>query len=73
LGELFINIDNSLAKLYLTKFLISSWKLNDQSRELLAYELLGKFYFYCGDMEKAKQFHLRMMTGTFEPANTRMR
>jgi hypothetical protein len=54
LGELFIDIDSSLAKLYLTKFLVSAWKLNNRTRELVAYELLGKYYFYNGDMERAK-------------------
>jgi hypothetical protein len=61
-----MNIRPSLAQLYLTKFLLSCWKLKDKNSELHAYELLGKYYFYCGDMENANLLHNKMVKGLVE-------
>lgn len=33
---------------------MSAWKLNEKNHELYAYDLLGKYYFYVGQIEKAK-------------------
>ena len=56
--------------MYLTKYLVSAWKLNLPSQELKAYELLGKFYFYAGNIEKAMMFHNRMTNEENEPESS---
>lgn len=33
---------------------MAAWKLKSKNDELFAYELLGKYYFYVGQIEKAK-------------------
>lgn len=45
---------------------MAAWKLREKNDELLAYELLGKYYFYVGQIEKAKEFHERMIRGNCE-------
>lgn len=53
LGLCFFKLRNKQAKIYLTKYLMCSWKLNNKNHELKAYEYLGKFYFQEGNIEKA--------------------
>lgn len=48
---------------YILKFLRSAWYLNDSDMELKAYDLIGKYYFYEGDLEKAQQFHNKLNSG----------
>lgn len=43
-----------------------SWKLNEVNNELHAYELLGKYYYYMGHIDKAREFHEKMMSGNAE-------
>jgi hypothetical protein len=52
--------------LYTTKYLLSSWKLNDNLGELASYEMLGKYYYYNGDIKKSLFFHNKMMMGNVE-------
>lgn len=66
LGQAFLNVRANLALLYLTKYLMSAWKLDDGSCELQAYDLLGKYYFYVGDAQKALLFHQKMAKGHHE-------
>jgi hypothetical protein len=40
-------------KTYLMKFLQMAWKLESSEHELRSYELMGKYYFYIGDTDKA--------------------
>lgn len=40
-----------------------AWKLNEKNDELLAYELLGKHYYYIGQIEKARMYHEKMLNG----------
>jgi len=49
----FLALRSQMAKLYITKYLMCSWKLSEKNHELRAYELLGKFYFYEGSLELA--------------------
>jgi hypothetical protein len=48
LGECLLRIYPKLSQLYFTKYLMAAWKLREKNDELLAYELLGKYYFYVG-------------------------
>ncbi|CAD8120735.1 unnamed protein product [Paramecium sonneborni] len=73
LGECLLRIYPKLSQLYFTKYLMSAWKLKQKNDELLAYELLGKYYFYVGQIEKAKLFHDRMINGNCEDENSRVR
>lgn len=64
LGQCFLRLKKShQAQVYITKYLICSWKLGLTNDELKAYEFLGKFYYYEGELERAKIFHQRMMNG----------
>ncbi|CAK69609.1 unnamed protein product (macronuclear) [Paramecium tetraurelia] len=73
LGECLLRIYPKLSQLYFTKYLMAAWKLKQKNDELLAYELLGKYYFYVGQIEKAKLFHERMINGNCEDENSRVR
>lgn len=41
----FLNLRMPQAKVYATKYLMCSWKLNLKNDELKAYEMLGKYYY----------------------------
>jgi hypothetical protein len=60
LGKVLMGVKPKLSHLYLTKYLIASWKLGEQFSELEAYELIGKYYFYNGDLRQANIYHTRM-------------
>lgn len=70
LGTIYLKIRPELALLYLTKYLISSWKINEVYSELKAYDLLGQYYFYKGDLETAHLFHAKMAKGHHEDENS---
>ncbi|CAD8110443.1 unnamed protein product [Paramecium primaurelia] len=63
LGICFFKLRNRQSKIYFTKYLMCSWKLNKKNHELKAYEYLGKYYFQEGDVDKATTFHERMVNG----------
>ncbi|CAD8157716.1 unnamed protein product [Paramecium octaurelia] len=63
LGICFFKLRNRQAKIYFTKYLMCSWKLNKKDHELKAYEYLGKYFFQEGDIDKATIFHERMVNG----------
>ncbi|CAD8123246.1 unnamed protein product [Paramecium sonneborni] len=63
LGISFFKLRNRQSKIYFTKYLMCSWKLNQKNHELKAYEYLGKYYFQEGDIVKATTFHERMVNG----------
>ncbi|CAD8121418.1 unnamed protein product [Paramecium sonneborni] len=63
LGISFYKLRNRQSKIYFTKYLMCSWKLNKKNHELKAYEYLGKYYFQEGDIDKATIFHERMVNG----------
>ncbi|CAD8090536.1 unnamed protein product [Paramecium primaurelia] len=73
LGECLLRVRPKLSQLYFTKYLMSAWKLNEKNHELYAYDLLGKYYFYVGQIEKAKQFHDKMIGGYCEVPDSRVR
>ncbi|CAD8178280.1 unnamed protein product [Paramecium pentaurelia] len=73
LGECLLRVRPKLSQLYFTKYLMSAWKLNEKNHELYAYDLLGKYYFYVGQIEKAKQFHEKMIGGYCEVPDSRVR
>lgn len=54
------------SKPYLSKFLQMAWKLDSLEHELKSYELMGKYYFYVGDAQKAQVYHQRMAKGIVE-------
>lgn len=60
----------SLSLIYFTKFLQCSWHLKDQNKELLAYDLIGLQYYYLGEIEKSRYYHLKMVSGEVEPENS---
>ncbi|CAD8075843.1 unnamed protein product [Paramecium primaurelia] len=64
LGICFFKLHNRQSKIYFTKYLMCSWKLNKKDHELKAYEYLGKYYFQEGDIDKATIFHERMVNGS---------
>ena len=66
LGTTFLKLKPKLGLLYLTKYLIGAWKLRENYSELKAYDLLGKYYFYQGDMKTANIFHQKMAQGHHE-------
>lgn len=60
----------SLALVYFTKLLQCSWMQNDKNNELLAYDYIGMQYYYLGDLEKSKYYHLKMVNGETEPKDS---
>ena len=52
---------------------MAAWNLNMINDELEAYDLLGKHYFYTGQLVKARLFHDRMTNGTIEDESSRVR
>jgi len=52
---------------------MSSWKLDDKMSELTAYDLLGKYFFYIGDIQRALKFHNKMTLGQNEPENSTLK
>lgn len=54
LGRSLMRIKPKLSQLYLTKYLMAAWNLNMINDELEAYDLLGKHYFYTGQLVKAR-------------------
>ncbi|KAM3147216.1 hypothetical protein pb186bvf_000932 [Paramecium bursaria] len=73
LGRSLMRIKPKLSQLYLTKYLMAAWNLNMINDELEAYDLLGKHYYYTGQLVKARQFHDRMTNGTIEEESSRVR
>ena len=53
MGIIFMQWQPHFAIIYLTKYLLASWKLDDMVGELNAYDLLGKYFFYVGDVKRA--------------------
>jgi len=47
-----------------------AWYVGNVNYELYAYELLGKIFFYLEDIEKAKFFHNKMISGKLESKNS---
>jgi hypothetical protein len=66
LGVLYMSFKPKLSILYLSKYLLSAWKLDDRMGELTAYDLLGKYFFYLGDLKSAQKFHNKMILGNHE-------
>lgn len=50
-----------------------SWISNDENQELRAYELIGKVYFYMGEIYKCKMYHDRSQFGVIEPKDSKIR
>ncbi|TNV74397.1 hypothetical protein FGO68_gene3937 [Halteria grandinella] len=63
LSECFLKLRLKQAKIYITKYLMCSWKLNKPNDELKGYEQMGKFYYYEGNIEKAQFYHNKMIQG----------
>lgn len=45
--------NHSNAIKYILKFLRASWYIGNNDMELKAYDLIGKYYYYEGNLEKA--------------------
>jgi hypothetical protein len=73
LGMGFLKLRPRLALLYLTKYLLSAWKLENRHCEYKAYDLLGKYYYYMGDTVQAQRFHEKMALGYDENPNSQVR
>ena len=40
-----------------------SWLIENENKEIKAYDLLGRGYYYQGDIQKAFHFHNKMISG----------
>ena len=40
-----------------------SWLIENENKEIKAYDLLGRGYYYSGDIQKAFDFHNKMISG----------
>jgi len=61
------------ALIYFTKFLQMAWYLESPKYEFLAYDFIGRQYYYLGKTEKANYYHNKMMSGKIEPKDSRFR
>ena len=61
------------ALIYFTKFLQMAWYLDSIKYEFLAYDYIGRQYYYLGKTEKAKHYHSKMTNGKSEPKTSRFR
>lgn len=43
-----------------------AWKTNNIESEIQAYDLMGKYYYYLGDINRAMIFHAKSLDGDFE-------
>jgi hypothetical protein len=74
LGKCFQTVGNhAMAIFYFVKLLQTAWFCNSNRYELLAYDLIGVQYYYLGELEKAKYYHEKMMSGETEPINSELR
>ena len=55
------------------KLLENSWKTNNKTQEIEAYDALSIQYFYLGDIERSKYYHDRAITGSIEPKESKIR
>jgi len=58
---------------YFTKFLQMAWHLDSSKHELLAYDFIGKQYYYLGNKDKAIYFHEKMSMAKIEPKTSAWR
>jgi len=58
---------------YFTKFLQMAWHLDSSKHELIAYDFIGKQYYYLGIKDKAIYFHEKMSMAKFEPKTSAWR
>lgn len=58
-----IGFKQDQAKIYITKYLMCSWKQNCKNDELKAYDLLGRYYYYEGNIQSAIIYHQKMADG----------
>ena len=56
----------SISLMYFSKLLQLSWFIKSENYEFLAYDLIGKQYFYLGELDKALYYHEKMMNGKTE-------
>ncbi|CAD8181033.1 unnamed protein product [Paramecium pentaurelia] len=63
LSQCFLKLRLKQAKIYITKYLMCSWKLGQVNSEFKGYEQLGKYYYYEGNIKMAQLFHNRMLNG----------
>ncbi|CAD8096253.1 unnamed protein product [Paramecium sonneborni] len=63
LSQCFLKLRMKQAKIYITKYLMCSWKLGLVNSEFKGYEQLGKYYYYEGNIKMAQLFHNRMING----------
>ncbi|CAD8200896.1 unnamed protein product [Paramecium octaurelia] len=63
LSQCFLKLRLKQAKIYITKYLMCSWKLKLVNSEFKGYEQLGKYYYYEGNIRMAQLFHDRMLNG----------
>lgn len=61
------------ALIYFTKFLQMAWYLDSMKYEFLAYDYIGRQYYYLGKTEKANYYHSKMTNGKSEPKTSRFR
>ena len=50
-----------------------AWMCNDEVNELRAYEMIGKCYFYLGEITKCKIYHDRSQFGRVEDRDSKIR
>lgn len=50
-----------------------SWKLNHKDQELKGYDVLGKYFYYEGNIDRAKLMHQRMVDGEMLPEKSNLR
>jgi tetratricopeptide (TPR) repeat protein len=60
------NFNYEEALRHLSKMLRFALTLRDHDAELMAYDLIGKQFFYQNDMRRAKFFHEKMINGDIE-------
>lgn len=74
LGRSFLQLRQfDQSKMYLCKFLHYAWVNNSERNELEAYDLLGMYYFYTGNLKYAQFYHERTTKGTLESNSSDLR
>ena len=55
------------------KFLGLAWLINNETKEIRAYDQIGMQYYYMGNLEAAEFYHNKMNLGEVEPKDSSLR
>ena len=74
IGKAYLDtMESEKALISFYNMLLAALYLNNKKTEFRAYDLLSSAYFNLGEVERSKFFHLKLMDGELEPADSMTR